>query len=702
MLGGSPYGAVLHLIPERDAVPQVQLQLQWLQRRLGARVRGAWLPQGAWDGAVPRLLARVGLQFTFLDEALMLAGGCPDTDGWSVVEREGAAIGIFPVDARLSALLPWGPPRHIAQELQRRARAGAQCMVASVSGEELGLAPHSARWCWDARKGWVRRLFRMLEQQDHWLQTVLPSTALDRWRPSGRAAPLAGTSAAVGSAIFDVETARAFDAMHLVALKREADTGVRLARRLAGPPWEGFLVRYDEANRLHKRMLRVSLSVLNLRRMLRERGETDLGGPSALAALERARRDLYRGQGAAAPHAGPGGGLYRGDVRHAAWAALLRAEEAVRTSLGQADSLSVEVADLDCDGQREVLISTPFLQCVLRPAGGGALVELNAWGVGNLANTLTRREELWHEDLAQASALPALVEEDETEPFDPVAEDRDQTASDDPELELSDPTDPVFQTGQTSGTDTVHAVGVRGARGEAPPLPLPPAMPPLDPGLDRLLHTDRHRRGIFQEHFLGRQVTLDNLDRGQYPELGDFLDGAYTLLNHDDRDPEEIVVSLARDGVLVEVDTQRLLRVTKRLRFARRYPTIDVSYELSNRSPEPISALFAVEINLNLDSVRGEDRWIGVPGEGVWPLDARLDLPDVSVVDFVLADHVRCVRIVPGTSARLLHLPIETPVRTWMGYKAGYQGAALLLAWELSLWGGEKQRFEVSLSVEGA
>src|SRR4029434_5036276 len=67
------HGAVLHAISFRDAVDQVERSVLWHKRVLGARARGAWLTCGAWDGMVPRILARAGLQYAFCDDALVRA-----------------------------------------------------------------------------------------------------------------------------------------------------------------------------------------------------------------------------------------------------------------------------------------------------------------------------------------------------------------------------------------------------------------------------------------------------------------------------------------------------------------------------------------------------------------------------------------------------------------------------------------------------
>lgn len=677
MLGGAHWGAPLHAVPDRDALVQLQHHQEWLNRRFGASARAIWLPDGAWDGCLPRLLARVGANVTFLDEWVLAGSGLSGApDGWYVAEREGAAVGVLPIDRRLSALLPWTSPRAVLAALQERANQGRQLAVVAIPGEQLGVHPHSARWCWARERGWIRRLFEALKAQDFWLRTASPSTVLQRTRPRGRVVPATGVPAELGLAALEAVDARALQRRIRVADELPLVTGAS-AGGVVGPAWETFLVRHDEANRLHKRVLRASLALYMARRKLKDKADPMLTPSEPVLALARAA--LMRAQGAACYHGGIGGGLLRPEVRNLAWKDVLRAEQTLRGLLGETGKLHHEVADHDCDGQREVLVQTPYFSVVIRPAVGGAISEIGYWDLGNLLNTLTRREEVWHDELIFDPALPMLIE-DEEESTDEVT-DRGQertlthtSGSSEPEV--------------TSGA--FHSL--TGSSSGRPPLP------PLEADLDRLLFVDRYRRAAFQEHFLGGQTTLENLRRGQHPELGDFLDAAWQLIDVDD-DGEEAHVKVAREGVCLDGDRQQLVRVAKSYRLYRDRPCIDVGWEITNRLSEPFRARFAVEINLGLDGVL-IDRYLEIPGRGVFPLDHVFEEPEVMQIHWVMRDLGKRVRLQWASPAGLYHYPVMLPVRTRLGYRSGFQGTCLVLAWDLSLWGGEKIWQEVSLEIE--
>ena len=682
ILAGPHTGAVTHVIPERDALGQLQLSTRWIEDRFKILPRCAWLPEGAWDPTVPRLLSRVGVQMTFLHSGLVRGAGSSGTlDGWYVSEREGAAVGILPLEPRLSTVLPWASPRWVIQELQTRAAAGQQLVTIALPAERLGLHPHSLRWCWSRERGWVRRLFEALLAEDYWLRLTLPHQVYAQVRPAGRVSPASGTPPETGQAALSVEDGRAYAALQTAILEGRDPRVAVVAPWLDGPPWDANLVRYDEANRLHKHMLRTSLDLFQARRRLKESG--DPFGPATHPRLEQARRALYRGQGAAAHHSAVGGGVLRGEIRHAAWRALLEADAAIRAALDLLPRIRHDAVDYDCDGQREVVINAPGWQAVVRPSLGGALVELGIDGLGNLCNTLTRREELWHDDLRAESSLPMLIDSDE---------DGGEWALAD-EVTAPGQREPTDDT--TRGTDTASLSLPTTGGG----LPRPPPLPPLEPDLDLLLWYDRSPRAAFQERFLGPQTTLENLRRGQHPELGDFIDNAYQLVDVEEEEQAALVVRVAREGVVLDAEHQRLVRVAKQYRFERDQAHIDVRYELTNRLPEPFHARFAVELNLNLDS-GVDNRHLAVGNVGCWPLTVGTEERDVAEVHLVLADLGRRIIVRSPRPAHLYAVPVEVPIRTRAGYKAGFQGTCLVFAWDLSLWGGEKLWLDLSLSVE--
>jgi alpha-amylase len=168
-------------------------------------------------------------------------------------------------------------------------------------------------------------------------------------------------------------------ARRLIALERELGE-----ERLAGPEgalirgahWRNFMVKYAEANRMHKKMTALSA-------LCREAGDP----PAARRAIGRAQcNDAY--------WHGVFGGLYTPHLRDHIWYELAEAEGMLRA--GEAPTW--ELRDIDCDGSDELWIHDATFSAIISPVRGGVIEEFSVFEHGiNYANTLTRRREAYHE-----------------------------------------------------------------------------------------------------------------------------------------------------------------------------------------------------------------------------------------------------------------------------------------------------------------
>ena len=176
--------------------------------------------------------------------------------------------------------------------------------------------------------------------------------------------------------------------------RAELDRAGRLAAFqpfLRGGFWDGFLLKYSEANHMHKRMLDVSARVAQ-------------AFPSGTDVPEPVRL-VWRAQGNDAYWHGLFGGLYLNYLRHETYRNLIEAETRVETTAHQGrEWLTMRGTDLDLDGHEEIVISSRSLGVILAPACGGSLLELDYRPrCFNLSDVLTRREEAYHGKLVEAA-----------------------------------------------------------------------------------------------------------------------------------------------------------------------------------------------------------------------------------------------------------------------------------------------------------
>ncbi len=389
VLGGGFYEPILSVIPERDAVGQVQLLSRWIHKRLGTVPRGLWLAERAWDGGLPKKLAPTGLRYTILDDSHFVHAGL-NADlltGYYLTEKEGYPLAVFPISKDLRYLIPFRMPEELIGFLTQLSERGGGAVTYADDGEKFGLWPNTYKWVFEER--YLERVFSLLSENAEWLRLQTFSEYLDAHPPTGRVY--------LPSSSYDelMEWALPTDAAKALEDRRaELEREGRLAAYrpfLRGGFWDGFLLKYPESNHMHKRMLDVSERVA---RTFPPESEP-----------HEATRFVWRAQGNDAYWHGLFGGLYLNYLRHETYRNIIEAEKRVEAAAHRSRQwIEHRTADLDKDGHDEVLVSTSRLGLCLAPACGGSLIELDYRPSNfNLSDVLTRREEAYHRKLAQAS-----------------------------------------------------------------------------------------------------------------------------------------------------------------------------------------------------------------------------------------------------------------------------------------------------------
>jgi alpha-amylase len=390
LLGGGFYEPILSVIPDRDAVGQVTLLSQWLRERLGAAPQGLWVAERVWDGGLPKKLAPAGLRYTILDDSHFAhAGFDPEAlTGYYLTEKEGHPLAIFPISKDLRYRIPFRVPEDLIAFLARLGEQGPGLAVTYADdGEKFGLWPRTYEWVYD--EGYLDRLFTLLERNAEWIRMPTFGEYVVAHPPTGRVY--------LPSASYDELMEWALPPGAAKALEdRRADLdreGRLPAFRpfLRGGFWDSFLVKYPEANHMHKRMLDVSDRVAR-------------ACPSG-AVVSAPARLVWRAQGNDAYWHGLFGGLYLNYLRHETYRNLIEAENLVEAVAHKGHAwIETRVTDLDKDGYDEIAISTRTLGLCLAPGCGGSLLELDYRPRAfNLSDVLSRREETYHRKLAEAS-----------------------------------------------------------------------------------------------------------------------------------------------------------------------------------------------------------------------------------------------------------------------------------------------------------
>ncbi len=642
LLGGGFYEPMLAILPERDAIGQIRMMADYLERHFGKRPLGMWLAERVWEPGLAKVIVEAGMRFTLVDDSHFRAAGLGGTlRGYYVTEKAGAALAMFPIDKRLRDVIPFSVLEETKRAFAELAAEsnGDGAITYGDDGEKFGVWPDTASWVWD--KGWLDGFFRLVEDSAV-VECSHFADELARTRPVGRVYLPTASYEEMGEWTLPTSA----QPEYLALRKGLADRGELERSRpfVRGGIWQGFLAKYDEANQMHKRMLAVS------NRVAAAEAENGPGGDRENE-LAVARRALYRAQCNCAYWHGLFGGIYLNYLRDAVHRQLLVAEAFADGALGAptpawaaprhaAPTLVEEVGDLDADLVDEIELKSATLATIIRPADGGC-VESIAYRPKTflLSNVLARREEGYH------ARLRAFL-----------------------------------------------------ARGPAAtgsePVSIHDLVQVKEPGLDRFLVYDSGPRHSFVDHFLATDDSLEAFATNKHRELGDFVRGAYTR-----RAGALGEVLLQREG---HVDG-RTLRVDKRITLDAASARLGVRYHVHHLAGAPLAAVFVPELALTLLDGRSTERYYAVPGRELSAEEKLLGSTGTfaRARSLRLVNRANLFEAELSFSAEVdvWRFPLETVSNSESGFERTYQGSIIAPRFPLELLPGQSAELTVELTL---
>jgi len=389
ILTGGFYEPILPAIPDCDKIGQITMLNRYLAGRFGADPTGLWLTERVWEPHLPKALRAADVEYLAVDDTHFLYAGFEPEQlrGVFMTEEEGAVIKLLPIQKKLRYLIPFGTVDDIIEELKKQAEKNPGGLaVYADDGEKFGVWPQTHQHCY--QDGWLKDFFEALAKNSDWLEIcTLGRAALTK--PVGRAyLPTASYAEMLHWSL----PPRAFvDYEEFETWLKDSGRYEKYFRFVRGGHWRGFLAKYDEANLMHKRMLRVS------RKLQDYLGDN----PTDYDIVDKARHHLYAGQCNCPYWHGVFGGLYLPHIRKTIYENLIAAEKLISP---EKETVEKAVFDYDADGHDEVVLSGNKLTGIIKPAYGGMLVELdNNEKAFNIADTLTRRREGYHRKLSRAT-----------------------------------------------------------------------------------------------------------------------------------------------------------------------------------------------------------------------------------------------------------------------------------------------------------
>jgi hypothetical protein len=626
IMSGGYYEPILSVIPERDRQGQLRMMRDFLTAGFDSQPRGCWLTERIWEPHLPLTLSRAGLEYVVVDDAHFKSTGFSTEEmrGFFLSEEDGAYIRIFPIDKKLRYLIPFAAPEEAIRYLRSIADEPGEeskIVVLADDGEKFGLWPGTHKRCYE--EGWLARMCGLLAECGDWLNLSTFSGVIDAHGPIGIVyLPTASYSEMMEWALPLEAGERYSRAVELLSAAGSIQDPKEMVR---GGFWRNFLVKYEESNCMHKRMIAVSE---NLER----------AGKKSEKALDH----LYQAQCNCAYWHGLFGGLYLPHLRSAVFTHLIEAENAAATAAER--TLDHEVRDIDGDGVDELIVSGRHLQAFFK-ARGGSLRELDIRSPAfNVTDTLTRRREIYHKDIA-GFGNPSL--------------------------------------GEPGGAVSIHDITAA-----------------KENGLERFLRYDDRNRESLLDHFIGADTTLDAFAGSSYRELGDFLRAIYRMeIGRSGKSP--LFVFERRGRIETEAGKSVAVDLVKGISMPQSAPRLDVEYTVRPIDGS-LDCRFAVESVFSLLAGDAPDRYFEFPGRSIG--DRRLasmgeekEARRLSLVDEWLGIEIG-LEFEPA--ALVWRYPIETVSNSESGFERVYQGSVVAAVWPLLVKRGKEARFSIRLSVE--
>jgi alpha-amylase len=377
MLSGGYYEPILALLPEEDRRGHVNMMRDYVRARFGEDPRGLWLAERVWEPELAGSLSAMGVGYTALDDVHFFSAGFEEKalTGRFTTEYAGRHLDVFPINHRLRYLMPFAEPQQVIDYL-RGFEGRDAVLVMADDGEKFGLWPGTHEHVY--KKGWLERMFGLLEKNSSWLETARFSDCLSG--PSKGLVYLPTTSYhELSQWALPAERSR-----RLAGLWEDSPEDFR--QFLRGGYFRNFFSKYPESNRLYRRMLRASAKV-------------------KASGSNHGLHSLYKAQCNCGYWHGVFGGVYLPHIRMAVYRNILEAEGALPARPG-APRFELAREDWDADGRPELLAEGEKANFYFCPARGGGMWEWDYKPRGvNLGSVVWRHPEAYHEGQAKNIVL---------------------------------------------------------------------------------------------------------------------------------------------------------------------------------------------------------------------------------------------------------------------------------------------------------
>jgi len=639
IMTGGFYEPILPIIPDEDKLGQIEKETEFIKKNFLKTPRGLWLTERVWEPHLPKTLNLAKVEYIAVDDYHFISAG----------EDEGELSGYYVTEEEGFTLNIFPISKHLRYLVPFRMPHETIDYLKSTATEEGDRAAVLADdgekfgvWPgthkWVYEDKWLEKFLKALEENRETIRTMTFSEYLDEHRAKGKIYLPTASYAEMMEWALPAKAGLKYEKM--TEEIKSFGKYDEYKQFLHGGFFRNFFAKYPESNNMHKKMLYVSEKISTL-----SKGKKlGLSSDSREEQIRKAKQGLWRGQCNCAYWHGVFGGLYLNYLRHAVYENLISAEvEADKVAYGDQKFIEVRTFDFDRDGSDEILVSNDLMNCYFSPSNGGCLFELDYRPKNfNLLNGLTRREEAYHRKVRAAA-----------------------------------------ETVSVEGVPSIHDI-----------------VKVKEPGLENYLIYDRHRRLSLQDHFMPTTTQLSDFMNVKYRETGDFVTEHYVPMVK--KTSSEIELKLKRKGCVFIEKKAFPVEILKIISIMKGQSLMNVSYEITNLSPEALDAVFGIEFNFSMLAGDSPDRYYLFPGKNTE--DRRLssigEIEGCSNLKIVDEWKGFSVSLESGCLDRLWRFPIETVSQSESGFERTYQSSLVFPNKRIIIEPGGKWTNSLKLLIE--
>ncbi len=359
------YEPVLSSIPQNDRISQIEKLNKTIKKEFLQDPKGAWLTERVWDDFLISDFSKVGIKYAMVDDYHLIVSGFDkkELEGYFISENNGDKIALFPINKKLRYAIPFKNIKDAIEDIK-----ACQTAIIFDDLEKFGLWPGTYEWVY--QKGWLENFFDGCSKDKN-----IISMHFNEYYNNNKQKSLAYLQN-VSYYEMGEWSLKTENALKLKQIREEVNKKFpeNVDKFVRGGTWKNFFIKYEESNRLHKRMIELSKS-----------------GNKSKTFLE----NLYKLQTNDVFWHGVFGGIYLPNLRDNAYHFLSKCE-----NIRYKNKEIIEAHDNDMNGFDEVKIVKKAFIVIFDSHYGGQMVELiNRDKKFNFQNVISRREEAYHEEI---------------------------------------------------------------------------------------------------------------------------------------------------------------------------------------------------------------------------------------------------------------------------------------------------------------